>query len=150
MPALFLCLLLLAMSFMGTVHVEGAPVCMQRNGVELCAQDKGFIQSAHIFGRSSSLAMEGLYFQMVTIQVRNQTTRSLSISPENFQGETEAGQRYVVDKSLQGSMSWPRKLRAATLHPGDSLEGDLFFPVFFSPVRRIVHNGHPYMETFLY
>ena len=146
----FLCLMVIALAMAQPGPLKGAMVCVQKNGVEMCTVDKGFCHSAHIFGQSSRYAMDGLYFQVVTIRIRNLTTRGVNIAPENFQGTTETGERYAVDRSLHDSINWPQKLVSKTLPPNETLEGDLLFPVIFSPVRRIVHNGWPYMEIFLY
>lgn len=140
----------LAVSLLGTASAHGAEVCVQRNGVEMCAVDKGFCAAEHIFGQGSRFSATELYFQVVTLRIRNHTTRNLTISPENFIGEAETGERYVVDRSLHESINWPQKLISQVLRPNESLKGDLLFPVISHPVRRLIHTGHPFLETVLY
>jgi len=151
MPRCFLfCFIVLSLSLAHAGSAKGTKICIQKNGVEMCTVDKGFFHSTHIFGQTSKYAMDGLYCQVVNLRVRNLSTRNIFVAPENFLGEAETGQRYAVDRSLHDSMNWPQKLTPKTLAPHETLEGDLIFPLLSSPVRKITHNGHPYMEIFLY
>lgn len=129
---------------------RGGEVCIQQNGLRVCTDNKGFFRSEDIFGGSWSHDTGNMRFQVVTVRVSNLTTRPVSILPENFQGRSENGNRYVVDRSLHESINWRKKLLRGTLSPGQTAEGDLIFPVFSDSIRRLIHNGYPYFETSLY
>jgi len=84
------------------------------------------------------------------LKITNRLPRKVRISPAHFYLLTLNDEIVRLHQAVQDAIQWPRKMKGATLSRGDTMQGDVFFPVARNAVRKLVYGDLPGFEISLF
>ncbi len=129
-----------------THKICASEFCAQKNGLAICVEHKGVAPISELIPSENG----AFYLDIFLIKLKNLSTDTITIRPEDFYCTTLSGRALVIDKPLYDKITWPGKLEEYELLPMEEIERFIFFPASRDYVRSIIHRIPPVIEIKLY
>ena len=130
----------------GAFLAHSSEFCAQKDGLVICVEPKGVVSVGDLIPSEKSI----LFMDVFLLRIKNLSTYTVTIRPEDFYCTTLSGRALVVDKPLYDRIQWPGKLESYDLVPLEEIERFIFFPASKDYIRTIIHRVPPVVEVRLY
>ncbi|MCX7822164.1 MAG: DUF4352 domain-containing protein [Syntrophobacterales bacterium] len=120
--------------------------CSEKEGLKICIAFHGSSSFAALVPEEKIPAR----LDIIYVRVENNSSKKLTISPDQFSCVNLVGDTFAIDLSLYDKIKWAGKLIQTVLEPGQKTEGYIFCPWAKHPLRTIVYQGSIIVEVSLF